>query len=281
MASSSGTLYIIATPIGNLQDISPRALYVLQQVQWIAAEDTRHSEYLLKHYGITTPLKSLHTHNEKQRIAWIREILQKGESVALVSDAGTPLISDPGYALVTTLADEGLPISPIPGACAVIAALSASGLPTEQFLFEGFLPSKSTQRRQQLEKRKQETATLIYYEAPHRLLDSLKDMLTIFGGNRQAVVARELTKTFEQFQRGSLQSIIDYFEMHEDKQRGECVILVHGVEEALSVDEKEANRILKILLPLMSLKQAAQAASEITGVRKNVLYEWALKEKNG
>ena len=278
MTAAHGTLYIVATPIGNLQDISARALSTLQKVEWIAAEDTRHSEYLLKHYGIHTRMKSLHTHNEKERIDWVRETLKQGQSIALISDAGTPLISDPGYSLVTILASEGFTISPIPGSCAAIAALCASGLPTDKFLFEGFLPSKSSHRRQQLQQRQHETATLIYYEAPHRLLDSLTDMISVFGEDRKAVVARELTKTFEQFQRGSLQGVLDYFQVHEDKQRGECMILVHGAE-VIAADQLEAERILKILLDVMPVKQAAQVASEITGLRKNELYDWAVQLK--
>lgn len=276
--NTRGTLFIVATPIGNLRDISFRAVEVLTQVKWIAAEDTRHSAPLLKHYGIETPLKSFHEHNESSRIQWIQNELEEGHDVALISDAGTPLISDPGYTLVTNLAHAGFKISPIPGCCAAIAALSAAGLSTEHFNFQGFLPSKSSQRKNMLNSLQYEIGTLVFYEAPHRLLASLEDFIAVFGGARKAVVARELTKTYESFQRGALQALLAHYQENPDQQRGEIAILLEGAEK-VTLSTLEAERILKILLSELPVKKAATLTAEITGLRKNDLYELGLKIK--
>lgn len=274
-----GTIFIVATPIGHIEDISIRALAILRQVQWIAAEDTRHSATLLKHYGITTPLKSLHEHNEQQRIQDIEAALNAGQNIALISDAGTPLISDPGYPLVNTLVQAGFRVAPIPGCSALIAALSCSGLPTDQFLFSGFLPNKSAARQAALAKRLQERATQIFYEAPHRLMDCLADMITVYGENRPAVIARELTKTYESFQHGSLFELQNYYQAHPEQQRGEIVILLAGNTTA-ATELGEAERILNILLKVLPMKTAATVAADITQVRKNTLYEMALRMKS-
>lgn len=271
-----GTLFIVSTPLGNLKDISFRAIEVLQKVRWIAAEDTRHSIALLKHYNIQTPMKSFHEHNESQRIALIEKELIQGEDIALMSDAGTPLISDPGYGLIRHLTEKKFKVSPVPGACAVIAALSAAGLPTDRFIFEGFLSAKSTARCIQLQTRQYESATLIFYEAPHRLVSCLSDMTIVFGAERQAVIARELTKTFEDFQRGTLSTLFKYYKNHSNQQRGEITICVAGASDKKS-STIDAEKILKILLAELPLKKAAQCAAKITGLKKNELYTMALK----
>jgi 16S rRNA (cytidine1402-2'-O)-methyltransferase len=275
MKTESGTLFIVATPIGNLQDISLRAIETLRKVAWIAAEDTRHSSYLLKHFNIATPMKSLHDHNEADRLSFIEDLLEKGKDIALISDAGTPLISDPGYTLIHHLVEKGFKVSPIPGSCAAVAALVGSGLPSDRFTFEGFLPAKSVARCAKLEICKIETATLIFYEAPHRLLDCLEDMIKILGTYRQAVIGRELTKAYESFQRGTLGELFDYFKQHEEQRRGEIVICVAGVEKK-AVGETDARRILKILLKELPVKKAAALTAEITGLRKNELYQMAI-----
>lgn len=279
-ALTAGTLFVIATPIGNLKDITYRAIETLQQVSWIAAEDTRHSAMLLRHYGIQTPLKSLHEHNEAQRSQAIQEALAQGQDIALISDAGTPLISDPGYTLITQLTQAGFRVAPIPGCCAAIAALSCAGLATDKFLFLGFLPSKANARKTQLALHQQESATQIFYEAPHRLAETLLDMASVYGESRKAVVARELTKTHENFQRGSLAELARHYQNHEEQQRGEIVILVTGCE-AMATDLVEATRILKILLQELPVKKAAALAAEITGFRKNELYQQALSLEEG
>ncbi len=274
--TGQGIFYIVSTPIGNLQDITLRALDILKSVDFIAAEDTRHSASLLRHFGIVTPLRSLHEHNEKQRLAWIEESLSAGKNIALISDAGTPLISDPGNTIVKSLVAKGFRVSPIPGVSAVIAALSAAGLPTDKFVFEGFLSSKSVARKAALALRKNESATLIYYEAPHRLLACLEDMMEIFGKERQVVVARELTKTFEEFLCDALEKLVAFLRIHPEKVRGECVILIKGAEKQ-SADLLEVERVLGILLQSVSVKEAAHLAAEIFSMRKNELYDIALK----
>nr|WP_252275057.1 16S rRNA (cytidine(1402)-2'-O)-methyltransferase [Pseudomonas subflava] len=275
---ATGTLYVVATPIGNLDDISARALRVLGEVSLIAAEDTRHSLRLLQHFGIATPLAACHEHNERDQGGRFLARLQAGEDVALISDAGTPLISDPGFHLVGAARAAGVRVVPVPGACALIAALSAAGLPSDRFAFEGFLPAKSVGRRARLEQVREDARTLIYYEAPHRLLESLADMRDVFGGERLAVLGRELTKTFETLQGLPLAELHDWVASDSNQQRGECVILVAGWrapegDDALSA---EALRVLDLLLGEMPVKRAAALAAEITGVRKNLLYQAAL-----
>lgn len=276
----AGTLYVIATPIGNLQDITLRAIEVLKTVDRIAAEDTRHSAPLLKHFSINKPTISMHEFNERTRFALILDYLHQGESIALISDAGTPLISDPGFHLVREAKANGIKIVPIPGACAAIAALSVSGLPTDRFVFEGFLPAKQEARRNRLFLLLHEPRTIIFYEAPHRLLSSLQTMAEVFGEGRKAVVARELTKLHESVIAGDLAALIRKYESSPSEQRGEVVILVQGIDEEAS-ERKEVipENVLDILLEELPLKQAATLASKITGERKNVLYEMALAKK--
>lgn len=276
--STFGTLYVVATPIGNLDDISARALRVLREVALIAAEDTRHSQRLLQHFGIGTPLAACHEHNERDQGGRFISRLQAGEDVALISDAGTPLISDPGFHLVRSARAAGIAVVPVPGACALIAALSAAGLPSDRFIFEGFLPAKAVGRRQRLEALREEPRTLLFYEAPHRLLESVEDMLAVFGPERPALLARELTKTFETLKGLPLAELREFIAADSNQQRGECVLLVGGWqapegEEAVSA---ESLRVLDLLLAEMPVKRAAALAAEITGVRKNLLYQAAL-----
>lgn len=279
--SAAGTLFVVATPIGNLDDLSARALKVLGAVTLIAAEDTRHSARLMQHFGIGTPLAACHEHNERDEGNRFIERLLAGDDVALISDAGTPLISDPGYHLVRQARASGVRVVPVPGACALIAALSAAGLPSDRFVFEGFLPAKTVGRRARLELVREEPRTLIFYEAPHRILECLQDMREVFGADRQALLARELTKTFETLQGLPLDQLCEWVAADANQQRGECVVLVAGWqapedEAAVSV---EALRVLDLLLAEMPLKRAAALAAQITGVRKNLLYQAALERQ--
>lgn len=279
--NNPGTLFVVATPIGNLKDISIRALEVLQEVDCIAAEDTRHSAALLQHFAISTPILSLHNHNERTRSESLLKRLQEGESIALISDAGTPLISDPGYFLVKEARQLGVKVVPVPGACAAISALSVAGLPSDQFFFVGFLPSKSQPRISQLTLLKHQTSTLIFYEAPHRILACLKDMMKIFGEEREVVIARELTKKFETVIVGQFEALIHTLQKDLNQQKGEFVILVEGSKEVktsaltLSTDET-----LKLLLDDLPLKKAVELTAKLTGARKNELYDTALKLSN-
>ena len=281
MNSVAGSLYVVATPIGNLDDISARALKLLREVSLIAAEDTRHSQRLMQHFGISTPLAACHEHNERDEGSRFITRLLAGEDVALISDAGTPLISDPGYHLVRQARAAGIDVVPVPGACALIAALSAAGLPSDRFIFEGFLPAKASGRRARLEQVREEPRTLIFYEAPHRILECLQNMEAVFGGDRPALLARELTKTFETLKGLPLVELRQFVESDSNQQRGECVVLVAGwtapqSDEAIS---SETMRILDLLLKEMPLKRAAALAAEITGERKNVLYQVALEKQ--
>lgn len=279
--SKTGKLYVVATPIGNLDDMSARALKVLADVSLIAAEDTRHSVRLLQHFGIDTPLAACHEHNERDEGGRFITRLLAGDNVALVSDAGTPLISDPGYHLVRQARAAGVPVVPVPGACALIAALSAAGLPSDRFIFEGFLPAKTAGRKARLAQVREEPRTLIFYEAPHRILECLEDMEAVFGGDRPALLAREITKTFETLKGLPLAELRAFVQGDSNQQRGECVVLVAGWtapegEQAVSV---EAQRVLDLLLAELPLKRAAALAAEITGVRKNLLYQLALDKQ--
>ncbi len=280
-ASAVGTLYVVATPIGNLDDITARALRVLREVKLIAAEDTRHSVRLLQHFGIETPLAACHEHNERDQGGRFLSRLQAGDDVALISDAGTPLISDPGFHLVRQARAAGIPVVPVPGACALIAALSSAGLPSDRFIFEGFLPAKAAARRGRLEGIKEEPRTLIFYEAPHRLLESLEDMRDVFGGDRPAVLARELTKTFETLKGAPLEELCAWVAADSNQQRGECVVLVGGWQapEGEGALSAEALRVLDLLLAELPVKRAAALAAEITGARKNLLYQAALERQ--
>lgn len=275
-----GILYVVATPIGNLQDITLRAIEVLKKVDRIAAEDTRHSMPLLKHFSIEKPILSMHEFNERERLAIILDYLHEGESIALISDAGTPLISDPGFHLVREAKAQGVEVVPVPGPCAAIAALSAAGLPTDKFTFEGFLPAKPEARKNRLAQLLHEARTMIFYEAPHRLLPTLESMREVFGAERKAVVAREMTKMHESVLSASLTSLVATYTANPGTLRGEVVILVAGIDEEAS-ESKEVipEQVLDILLEELPLKQAASLASKITGERKNVLYELALSKK--
>ncbi len=278
--TSVGALYVVATPIGNLGDMSRRAVEILTGVDRIAAEDTRRTGRLLQHYAIQTPMFSLHEHNERELAARLVEQMAQGQTLALVSDAGTPLISDPGYNLVRAARAAGVEIVPVPGPSALVAALSVSGLPTDHFVFEGFLPSKQAARKARLELLRPESRTLIFYEASHRVLDCLKDMQVVFGVERQAVLARELTKQFETVHAGSLQTLLRWVSDDPNQQKGEFVILVEGEQNAAAHDvNAEAERVLSVLLEELPIKTAAKLAARITGVNKRALYDRALQLK--
>ncbi|MFE1814690.1 16S rRNA (cytidine(1402)-2'-O)-methyltransferase [Metapseudomonas otitidis] len=280
-AAQPGKLYVVATPIGNLDDISPRALRTLREVALIAAEDTRHSIRLLQHFGITTALAACHDHNEREQGGRFVARLLAGDDVALISDAGTPLISDPGYHLVRQVRAAGIEVVPVPGPSALIAALSAAGLPSDRFIFEGFLPAKAAARRGRLELLKEEPRTLIFYEAPHRVLEAVQDMASLFGKDRHAVLARELTKTFETLKGAPLGELAEWIAADSNQQRGECVLLVTGWQAPEGEDaiSGEALRVLDLLLGELPVKRAAALAAEITGVRKNLLYQAALERQ--
>ncbi len=275
---SEGILYIVATPIGNLGDLSPRATEVLSQADVVAAEDTRVTAKLLQHMGENKPMLSLHEHNEQQRIESLLKKLQAGESVALVSDAGTPLISDPGYPLVKAVRLASIKVVPIPGPCALISALSVSGLPTDKFIFEGFLPSKSSGRRGKFEELKHEVRTLIFYESPHRILACLDDLESVMGAEREVVVARELTKTFETIHSGSVAETKQWVEDDKNQQRGEIVLLVAGAP-FVKQENQDQERILTLLMQDLPLKQAAALTAQICGAKRNELYQKALEIK--
>lgn len=275
-----GVLFIVATPIGNLQDISMRAIETLKAVNWIAAEDTRHSAALLQQFLISTPMLPLHEHNERERAAALFEILQKGESIALISDAGTPLISDPGYFLVREAHALGIKVVPIPGACAAIAALSVSGLPTDRFVFEGFLPAKTKGRVDRLTELQYETRTMIFYEAPHRVLALFEDLQKVFGSERSAVLTRELTKVYETVRAGKISELAEWISKDSNQQRGEIVVLVEGVKADALPSHIAAREILALLMENLPLKQAVEVAAKVSGKRKNELYEIGLQIKN-
>ena len=278
---SGGTLYIVATPIGNLSDISYRAVEILAQVDAILAEDTRHSRKLLQHLGITNAIEALHDHNEKQRAAALVGRLQQGSKLALISDAGTPLISDPGYALVNQCRQAGVRVVPVPGPCALIAALSAAGLPTDRFAFEGFVAVKMQQRRQQLQALRRASCTTIFYESPRRMGDTLKLLHELLGPERPVVVARELTKAYETFYSGSLAEVMTAMAADEGSHKGEFVLMI-GPAAAVETDamDEQAMATLALLQQYLPLKTAAALAAKIHGGRKNALYEAALRQQN-
>ncbi len=272
-ATVAGTLYVVATPIGNLGDLSSRAQEVLSEVDAILAEDTRQSAVLLRHAGISRPLLAVHEHNEDARAEALVARLRAGERLALISDAGTPLISDPGYRLVAAVRAAGLPVSPIPGACALIAALSASGLATDRFSFEGFLPAKEGERRTRLDALAFDPRTLIFYEAPHRIAQTLATAVAAFGGERRGVIARELTKRFETILDGSLADLATRVGADPDQQRGEIVLLIAG---APAGDDNErivaGKRLYALLLGELAPSRAAKIAAAYTGAPKRALY---------
>lgn len=273
----SVALYIVPTPIGNLGDMSSRALEVLNQVSLIACEDTRHSGKLLSHFGIETRKTALHDHNERDRAQWIIQKLGNGEAVALISDAGTPLISDPGYHLVKQVRDAGFKVIPLPGPCAAITALCASGLPSDRFSFEGFLPSKEKARLDKLAGLKDDPRTLIFYESPHRIVHSLESLVAALGEDREIVMAREVTKTFETFLSGPAAEVLQAVKDDPNQQRGEIVLMCHGHR---SDEESEFSptviNTLKLLCEELPLKKAAAVAGQIYDIKKNALYKHGL-----
>lgn len=272
---------MVPTPIGNLQDITLRAIEVLKSVDVVAAEDTRHSAHLLTHLGIKAKLVALHEHNERRAGEKIVEDLRTGKSVALVSDAGTPGISDPGAVLVAMARDAGIVVVPLPGACAAVTAMSAAGFEQPHFMFYGFLPASGSQRRKVLEPLRDQPAVLIFYEAPHRVVESVQDMADAFGGERLILVARELTKTFETLHRCRLGEAAEWLQADANRQRGEFVLLVDGAREDVQADIDDSTlRVLKLLLDELPLKQAVKLAADITGAKKNALYQKALELKS-
>ncbi|WAC61781.1 16S rRNA (cytidine(1402)-2'-O)-methyltransferase [Pseudoxanthomonas sp. SL93] len=269
---SAGTLFIVATPIGNLADLSPRALDTLRGVAAICAEDTRRSGQLLSHFGVEKPLVALHEHNEDALSQRIVERLLAGESLALVSDAGTPLVSDPGYRVVRAARAAGVKVSPIPGACAAIAALSVAGLPSDRFVFEGFLPAKSSARREQLQLLAGETRSLVFYESSHRIAESLADMRIAFGDDRPAVLARELTKLFETVLDGTLAGLHARVEADDNQRKGEFVVIVQGAGDDSDAQLAEGRRVYAMLSPHLPPSTAARLAADITGAPRKSLY---------
>lgn len=274
----AATLYVVATPIGNLGDMTARAIDVLRSVDLIAAEDTRHSARLMQHFAIGTRMTSYHDFSDDARVDSLLAFMQTGQSIALISDAGTPLISDPGYRLVQRARELGLRVVPIPGVCALTAALSAAGVPSDRFVFEGFPSAKRGGRQKHFAALVEESRTIIFYESPHRIVESLADMREIFGAQRQAVICRELTKTFETIHSDALGALELWIQEDENRQRGEFVVLIKGApaSEAEAIDA-DALRTLEILLESLSVKQAAALTARISGVKKNLLYDRALQ----
>ena len=277
---NSGTLYIVATPIGNLGDISQRAIDILSQVDVIACEDTRHTQRLLTAHTIKNKTLSLHDHNERQRQDQIALMLQDGKSIALVSDAGTPLISDPGFHLVRHCRQLGLSVSPVPGACAAIAALSCAGLPTDRFTFEGFLPSKSGARQVKLNALSEEPRTMVFYDAPRRAIDTISDIVKTLGGQRYVVIARELTKTFETIYSDSAENLLTWLSQDSNQLKGEMVLIIEGHKSLTDDIPSQVVATLKLLVDELPPKKACAIAAQIYGVKKNTLYELALSLKH-
>ena len=272
-------LYVVATPIGNLGDITARALEVLRAADLIAAEDTRHTSRLLQHFSIASPLFAYHEHSDARAQQRIMACIAGGCVVALVSDAGTPLISDPGYRLVREVQEAGHRVVPLPGPCAAIAALSASGLPTDRFLFEGFLPAKAGARTRRLQDLASESATLVFYEAPHRVADTLNDMVATLGEQREGLLARELTKTFETLKRASLGELASFVAADSNQQRGEIVLVVSGQRERDDTLSADTARLLQRLAQELPAKRAAAVVAELTGLRKKQLYDFLLEQR--
>ena len=272
-ATAPSTLYVVATPIGNLDDLSARARQVLAEVDAILCEDTRQSGVLLRHAGISRPLLAVHDHNEGERAAVLVQRLREGQRLALISDAGTPLISDPGYRLVAAVRAAGCAVSPIPGPCALIAALSVAGLPTDRFAFEGFLPAKAGERRARLQAVASDPRTLVWYEAPHRIVETLEAAVDVLGGERRAVIGRELTKRFETVLDATLAELLVRVQSDADQQRGEIVLVVAGappVDDAARIDE--GRRLYALLAAELPPSKAARIAAAYTGAPKRALY---------
>lgn len=276
--NQTGILYIVATPIGNLQDITQRALETFTQVDLIAAEDTRHSGLLLNHYGIKKPFFALHDHNEQQKADLLVEKLQQGTNIALISDAGTPLISDPGFHLVRKCRQAGLKVVPLPGACAAITALCASGIASDRFCFEGFLPAKPKARKDKLQNIAEEDRTLIFYESTHRILDSLEDIETVLGADRYIVLAREITKTWETISGDTVSNLRQWLTEAPNRTKGEMVLIIEGkpkTEENDSINP-QAVKALTLIAKELPLKKAAAIVAELYGYKKNALYQFGI-----
>jgi 16S rRNA (cytidine1402-2'-O)-methyltransferase len=274
-----GTLYVVATPIGNLDDISQRMHNTLQNVTKIAAEDTRRTKLLLSHIGLNTPCFSVHDHNERQKIDYIVRLLEQGESIALVSDAGTPLISDPGYPIVAALRERNMRVVPVPGPCALITALSVAGLPSDRFIFEGFLPSKSSQRLAFLQQCINETGTMIFYESSHRIKACLNDIVLAFGPDRRVVITRELTKTFETVLDGEVSKLVEILANDPNQSKGEFVVLIKGAAKKNIELSEQSRRLALKLLDHLPGKQAAKITAEMYGEKKNKIYQYLLDEQ--
>ncbi|MGH8528495.1 MAG: 16S rRNA (cytidine(1402)-2'-O)-methyltransferase [Nevskiales bacterium] len=275
----AGRLFVVATPIGNLEDLSARARRVLTEVALIAAEDTRHSAPLLRHFGIATPLTAYHEHNEAQAAPELLHKLQQGADLALISDAGTPLVSDPGYRLVAAARAAGIEVLAVPGACAAVAALSISGLPSDRFVFEGFLPARAQARRERLRALAAEERTLVLYESSHRIVECLEDLRAVLGDERQVCLARELTKLHEQTVNGSAQQLLDWLAADANRRRGEFVLLLTGRATEATRAELDAEHLLRVLLEELPPAQAARLAAKLTGAKKKDLYPRALALK--
>jgi 16S rRNA (cytidine1402-2'-O)-methyltransferase len=275
-SNRTGTLSIVATPIGNLGDMVPRAVQTLQSVDLIACEDTRHSKKLLDHFGINTSCIAYHDHGDRKKLDKLLNMLADGRHIALISDAGTPLISDPGYRLVAEARSRGFNVLPIPGACAAIATLSVSGLPTDRFYFGGFLPVKSSQRQSALSKYKNFVETLIFYEAPHRILDTIADMIKIFGEQRHAFMGREISKAFETYLQGSLIDLQKTILEDSNQQRGEIVLVISGQTERIDVAAVDSDRVLKLLLKELPASKASSLTAKICGGDRKAIYQTAL-----
>ena len=278
MTDLTGILYIVATPIGNLQDITQRALDTFAQVDLIAAEDTRHSGLLLSHYGIKKPFFALHDHNEQEKAHILVEKLKQGSHIALISDAGTPLISDPGFHLVRQCREAGIRVVPLPGACAAITALCASGIASDRFCFEGFLPAKTKARKDKLENIAEEDRTLIFYESTHRILDTLEDMQSVLGGERYIVLAREITKTWETITGNTIKNLREWLLEDPNRTKGEMVLIVEGKPKSDNNDEisPQAVKALELIAEELPLKKAAAIVAELYGYKKNALYQFGL-----
>ena len=278
MTDLTGILYIVATPIGNLQDITQRALDTFAQVDLSAAEDTRHSGLLLSHYGIKKPFFALHDHNEQEKAHILVEKLKQGSNIALISDAGTPLISDPGFHLVRQCREAGIRVVPLPGACAAITALCASGIASDRFCFEGFLPAKSKARKDKLENIAEEDRTLIFYESTHRILDTLEDMQLVLGGERYIVLAREITKTWETITGNTIKNLREWLLEDPNRTKGEMVLIVEGKPKSDNNDEisPQAVKALELIAEELPLKKAAAIVAELYGYKKNALYQFGL-----
>lgn len=274
--AAGGILYVVATPIGNLRDLSPRAVEVLSSVELVLAEDTRHSARLLDHYGIDTPRRALHEHNESALVPSLVARIVGGARVALICDAGTPLINDPGYLLVAELRTRGQRVIPVPGPNAALCALSVAGLPTDRFCFEGFLPARSAARRKRLAALAAETRTLVFYEAPHRVLETVTEIAAVFGASREAVIARELTKLHETVRKDALGALGKWLADHDEQRRGEFVIVVAGAPPSEPDPAALLDDLLRALLEALPLSQAVAVATKATGIRRNQVYRRAM-----